>query len=114
LLTAFLTVDISPTVRNVLEGDNQTITCTVSGKPVATNISWTKFSNGGFGTIDRTAVPEKYLGETNENPTLVINNFTTSDTGIYKNQGPTLYFYTLGFPRGGGVSNQSVSKHYTE
>ena len=83
LLTAFLTVDISPTVRNVLEGDNQTITCTVSGKPVATNISWTKFSNGGFGTIDRTAVPEKYLGETNENPTLVINNFTTSDTGTY-------------------------------
>jgi hypothetical protein len=31
-----------------------------------------------------------------------------------ENQGPTLYFYTLGFPRGGGVSNQSVSKHYTE
>jgi hypothetical protein len=30
------------------------------------------------------------------------------------NQGPTLYFYTLGFPRkrGAGGSNQSVSKHY--
>ena len=83
LLTALLTVDISPTVSDVLEGDNQTITCTVSGKPVATDIYWTKFSNGGFETIDRTAVPEKYLGGTNENPTLVIKDFTTSDTGIY-------------------------------
>ena len=83
LLTALLTVDISPTVSDVLEGDNQTITCIVSGKPVATDISWTKFSNGGFETIDSTAVPEKYLGGTKENPTLVIKNFTTSDTGIY-------------------------------
>ena len=83
LLTALLTVDISPTVSDVLEGDNQTITGTVSGKPVATDISWTKFSNGGFETIDRTAVPEKYLGGTKENPTLVIKDFTTSDTGTY-------------------------------
>jgi hypothetical protein len=59
----------------VLEGDNQTITCTVFGKPVATDVSWTKFSNVGFETIDRTAVPEKYLGGTNENPTLVIKDF---------------------------------------
>ena len=83
LLTALLTVDISPTVGDVLEGDNQTITCTVSGKPVATDVSWTKSSNGGFETIDRTAAPEKYLGGTKENPTLVITDFTTSDTGTY-------------------------------
>ena len=83
LLTALLTVDIFPTVGVVLEGDNQTITCTVSGKPVATDVSWTKSSNVGFETIDRTAVPEKYLGGFNENPTLVIKDFTTSDTGTY-------------------------------
>ena len=83
LLTALLTVDISPTVRDVLEGDNQTITCTVSGKPVATYVFWTKFSNGGFETLDRTAVPEKYFGGTIENTTLVIKDFTTSDTGTY-------------------------------
>ena len=78
LLTALLTVDISPTVGVVLEGDNQTITCTV-----ATDVSWAKSSNVGFETIDRTAVPEKYLGGLNENPTLVIKDFTTSDTGTY-------------------------------
>ena len=83
LFTALLTVDISPTVGDVLEGDNQIITCTVSGKPVATYVSWIKSSNGGFETIDRTAVPEKYLGGTKENPTLVIKDFTTSDTGTY-------------------------------
>ena len=60
LFTALLTFDISPTVGDVLEGDNQTTTCTVSIKPVATDVSWTKSSNGGFETIDRTAVPEKY------------------------------------------------------
>jgi hypothetical protein len=32
LFIALLTVDIPPTVGDVLEGDNQTITCTVSGK----------------------------------------------------------------------------------
>lgn len=83
LFTALLTVDISPTVGDVLEGDTQTITCIVSGKPVATYVSWIKSSNGGFETIDRTAVPKKYLGGTKENPTLVIKDFTTSDTGTY-------------------------------
>ena len=34
LFIALLTVDIPPSVGDVLEGDNQTITCTVSGKPV--------------------------------------------------------------------------------
>ena len=83
LFTALLTVDIPPTVGDVLEGDNQTIICTVSGRPVATDVSWTKSSNGGFETIDRTAVPGKYSGGTKENPTLVITDFTTSDTGTY-------------------------------
>ena len=83
LLTALLTVDIPTTVGDVLQGDNQTITCTVSGKPVATDVFWTKSSNGGFETIDRTAVPGKYTGGTKENPTLVINDFTTSVTGTY-------------------------------
>ena len=78
-----LNVLISPSSAEVLQGDSQTITCTVSGSPQATAITWTRTTTGGPVTLNVQSLPGKYSGGTVVNPSLTISNFATTDAGSY-------------------------------
>jgi len=78
-----LNVLISPSSAEVLQGDSQTITCTISGSPQATAITWTRTTTGGPVTLNVQGLPGKYSGGTVANPSLIISNFATTDVGSY-------------------------------
>ena len=78
-----LSVDVSPKSANVVQGTNQQITCTVTGTPEATGITWTRLSNNQLTTLDIVNSNGKYTGGTTSDPHLNIDNFQSSDTGTY-------------------------------
>ena len=82
-LTGLLSVDVSPNSANVVPGTNQQITCTVTGTPAATGITWTRLRNNQLTTLDIVNSNGKYTGGTTSNPHLTISNFQSSDAGTY-------------------------------
>jgi hypothetical protein len=72
-----LNVLISSSSAEVLQGDIQTITYTVSGSPQATYITWTRTTTGGPVTLNVQGLPGKYSSGTVANPSLIISNFAT-------------------------------------
>jgi hypothetical protein len=81
--TGLLSVDVSPNSANVVPGTNQQITCTVTGTPTATGITWTRLSNNQLTTLDIVNSNGKYTGGTTSDPHLHIDNFQSSDAGTY-------------------------------
>ncbi|VDI42627.1 Hypothetical predicted protein, partial [Mytilus galloprovincialis] len=81
-----LDVDIGPTYATIINGQNQTISCTVTGIPPATSIIWEFTPNGG--TYSRHILGDdsngKYTGGSVNNPSLTITNCQPSDAGSYK------------------------------
>lgn len=66
----------------MLQGSATTIQCIVSGTPTATSITWLFTPNGGTqGVLNK--VVSKHTGGTTNNPSLTINNFQSTDAGIY-------------------------------
>jgi hypothetical protein len=80
---ATLTVGISPSSANVLQSTNQLVQCLINGQPSANNIQWLKTINSVQTPIDIVNSGGKYSGGTTGNPHITINNFQSSDTGIY-------------------------------
>ena len=78
-----MSVDVSPNSANVVQGTSQQITCTVTGTPTATGITWTRLSNNQLTTLDIVNSNGKYTGGTTSNPHLTISNFQLSDSGTY-------------------------------
>ncbi|XP_076112262.1 hemicentin-1-like isoform X2 [Mytilus galloprovincialis] len=74
-----LTVSISPANAEVIRGNSQIITCTVSGNPSVTNVAWTKDGQ----SVNVAGNPTKYSGGTPGNPSLTVTNFETTDAGSY-------------------------------
>ncbi|CAC5394181.1 unnamed protein product [Mytilus coruscus] len=80
----FLTVAISPANADVLQGQSQLITCTVTGEPVALAIRWYFTPTGSEQQrLLNTGNTAKYSGGTTENPSLTVLNFQSSDSGNY-------------------------------
>lgn len=69
--------DVSVTV-----GDQATITCSVTGYPLSTAISWQKIANGVRSNIDTSQ--SRFSGGTVANPSLTINPVEESDEGDYQ------------------------------
>ena len=67
----------------MVQGTSQQITCTVTGTPTATGITWTRLSNNQLTTLDIVNSNGKYTGGTTSNPHLTISNFQLSDSGTY-------------------------------
>ncbi|XP_052061300.1 hemicentin-1-like isoform X5 [Mytilus californianus] len=74
-----LTVTISPANAEVIRGNSQIITCSVSGNPSVTNVAWTKDGQ----SVNVAGNPTKYSGGTPGNPSLTVTNFETTDAGSY-------------------------------
>ena len=83
LFPVALTVSISPSSANVLQSTNQLVQCLINGQPSANNIQWLKTINSVQTPIDIVNSGGKYSGGTTGNPHITINNFQSSDTGIY-------------------------------
>lgn len=67
--------------EQAIKGSNQIITCTVSGKPQPTTLSWKKRMNGVETTVDLSR--KNYSGGTVKHPSLTIKDFDMSNEGIY-------------------------------
>jgi hypothetical protein len=78
-----LTVSISPSSANVLQSTNQLVQCLINGQPSANNIQWLNTINSVQTSIDIVNSGGKYSGGTTGNPHITINNFQSSDAGIY-------------------------------
>ena len=77
-----LTISISPTNDNVIQGTSKTIACIITGSPQPNPLIWTRLCNGKSEIIDL-SLTNKFSGGTLDNPSLTINNFTDTDTGSY-------------------------------
>ncbi|CAG2239319.1 unnamed protein product [Mytilus edulis] len=79
-----LTVDISPDYADLLEGQSQLITCTITGEPAATAIIWyfTQTGSSEQRTLS-TGNTAKYYGGNVQYPSLTILNFQSFDGGTY-------------------------------
>ncbi|XP_052060944.1 titin-like isoform X2 [Mytilus californianus] len=79
-----LSLVVEPDHANVIIGNNQTITCSISGQPSARGIIWyftpTYESKVEISPENNAA---KYSGGTISDPSLTILNFQTSDNGAY-------------------------------
>ncbi|XP_071174281.1 uncharacterized protein [Mytilus edulis] len=80
-----LSLVVEPDNANVILGNNRTISCTLSGKPSAQDITWyftpTNESKNEICPRNNSA---KYSGGTISDPSLTILNFQTSDSGAYE------------------------------
>ncbi|XP_076088318.1 hemicentin-1-like [Mytilus galloprovincialis] len=81
---SLLTVDISPDYADLLEGQSQLITCTITGEPAATAIIWyfTQTGSSEQRTLS-TGNTAKYYGGNVQYPSLTILNFQSFDGGTY-------------------------------
>ncbi|VDI80368.1 protein-methionine sulfoxide oxidase MICAL [Mytilus galloprovincialis] len=73
-------VKISPDKQSVVRGNDQTLTCFVSGIPQPI-VSWMRENNGEETLLILS--PEKYTGGNVECPSLTITNFKKKDEGKY-------------------------------
>ncbi|CAC5390160.1 HMCN [Mytilus coruscus] len=80
-----LDVSISPISATIINGQNQTINCIVTGKPPATSIIWEFTPNGDTHSLPILVEDSygKYTGGSVHNPSLTITNFQPSDAGSY-------------------------------
>lgn len=80
-----LEVNISPISATVIIGQNQTISCTVTGIPLATSIIWEFTPDGGTHSLPLHVEDSsgKYTGGSVHNPSLTITNFQPDDAGSY-------------------------------
>ncbi|CAG2211182.1 DSCAML1 [Mytilus edulis] len=80
-----LSLVVEPGNANVILGNNQIISCTLSGQPSAQDITWyftpTNESKNEICPRNNAA---KYSGGTISDPSLTILNFQTSDSGAYE------------------------------
>ncbi|CAG2257600.1 HMCN [Mytilus edulis] len=83
--TNVLEVNISPISATVIIGQNQTISCTVTGIPLATSIIWEFTPDGGTHSLPLHVEDSsgKYTGGSVHNPSLTITNFQPDDAGSY-------------------------------
>ncbi|XP_063396352.1 titin-like [Mytilus trossulus] len=81
-----LEVNISPISATVIIGQNQTISCTATGMPLATSIIWEFTPNGGTHSLPIQVEDSsgKYTGGSVHNPSLTITNFQPDDAGSYR------------------------------
>ncbi|CAC5365722.1 HMCN [Mytilus coruscus] len=81
-----LEVRISPISATIINGQNQTINCIVTGKPPATSIIWEFTPNGGTHSLPILVDDSngKYAGGSVNNPSLTITNCQPADAGSYK------------------------------
>ncbi|CAC5385135.1 unnamed protein product [Mytilus coruscus] len=82
--TGLLSVFVTPQNQNVMQGNQQRITCTVSGTSSAQNIAWLFTASGSSQqTQINTANSKKYTLGTTQDPFLTVLNFQPSDAGTY-------------------------------
>ncbi|XP_071150175.1 hemicentin-1-like [Mytilus edulis] len=81
---SLLTVDISPSNADLLEGQSQLITCTITGEPAVRSIIWYFTPTGSTKQqILSTENTAKYYGGNAQNPSVLIMNFQSFDGGTY-------------------------------
>lgn len=84
VFAGLLTVDTSPANADLLEGQSQLITCTITGEPAVRSIIWYFTPTGSTKqqilSTDNTA---KYYGGNAQNPSVSIMNFQSFDGGTY-------------------------------
>ncbi|CAG2228115.1 HMCN [Mytilus edulis] len=79
-----LSVFVNPQNQSVTNGNQQRITCTVSGTPSAQNIAWLFTAAGSSQQTQlNTANSQKYSLGTTQDPFLTVLNFQPSDSGTY-------------------------------
>ena len=76
-------IHISPTNVEVVEGQSNTITCSVSSISVITDVTWIKTTAVGNEIVSVVGVDGKFSGGTLSDPSLTINNIAKSDEGTY-------------------------------
>ena len=76
-------IHISPTNVEIVEGQSNTITCSVSSISVITDVTWIKITAVGNEIVNVVSVDRKFSGGTLSDPSLTINNIAKSDEGTY-------------------------------
>ena len=76
-------IHISSTNVEVVEGQSNTITCSVSSISDITDVKWTKTTAVGNEIVNVVGVDGKFSGGTLSDPSLTINNIVKSDEGTY-------------------------------